>query len=76
MGSEIPEAPQSVLSNEETAVVFSWARISVSGRNRGTSPVSDFLRLPSRRPRSYEKLETSKSGPLLTAYPFGGEWPS
>jgi hypothetical protein len=46
MGSEIPEAPQSVLSNEETAVVFSWARISVSGRNRGTSPVSYFLLAP------------------------------
>jgi hypothetical protein len=48
MGSEIPEVPQSVLSNEETAVVFSWARISASRRNRGTSPVFYFLLAPFR----------------------------
>jgi hypothetical protein len=46
MGLEIPEAARSVLSSDETAVAFTWARITISRRNRGTSPVFYFLLAP------------------------------
>ena len=76
MGWEVPEAPQSVLSNEETAVVFSRARIKCQQEEQGNIAGVHFLWLPSRRLRSDEKLETLESGRLLAAYLFGGEWPS
>jgi hypothetical protein len=43
---EIPEAARSVLSKDETVVVFTWARITISRRSRGTSPVFYFLLAP------------------------------
>jgi hypothetical protein len=46
MGLDIPEAARSVLSNEETAVVFTWARITISRKSRGTSPLFHFLLAP------------------------------
>jgi hypothetical protein len=46
MGLDIHEAARSVLSNEETAMVFTWARITISRRSTGTSPVFDPVLAP------------------------------
>ncbi len=46
MGLEIPETARSMLSEEESVVVFTWARITISRRIRGTSPVFYFLLAP------------------------------
>jgi hypothetical protein len=46
MGLEIPEAARSDLADEETAVVFTWARITISRKIRGTSPLFHLVLAP------------------------------
>jgi hypothetical protein len=70
MGLDLPEAARSVLSNEETAVVFSWARITISRRRSGTSPVFYLVLAPFEAAQKRREIGAIESRSALDGLPL------